>query len=345
MTQYFTRNIVLQRALQLAESGGVSQQRLLGLAGLTEDEAYRPGGLVPSSKLVNCIESAADLTGMADFGIHWGLAADYRTFGALGVVASHHRRLSDAVAEVGKYLAQMSVGYWFRLKRDGNSTNLMMRFGVRCDRRPKHYVEGNVMMLVRFARLISNEEWSPSQINFTHEQLGTEEQYRDAFGCPVNFGQKNDAVLSNRDEFDQPIAIEQTPVHDMIEQVLSGERSSDARPLAEKVALLLPQLLPSGTAYAAHVAALLNMSPRTLQRHLAEEGHSFKEIVNRKREEIVGEQIRLGFANGENLAAALGFSEPSAASRFIRSYLGKTARELKSQERRRSTRRIARERG
>jgi AraC-like DNA-binding protein len=190
-------------------------------------------------------------------------------------------------------------------------------------------------MIARFARLISNEEWSPTRISFEHDRIGTDRQYLDAFGCPVEFNQKFSGIVSARDEIDRPISIEQTPVHDMIRRVIEGARSADERPLPDKIALLVPQLLPGGMATADHVATLLNMSPRTLQRRLAEAGTTFKEIVNRKREEIVAEQICLGFANGENLAAALGFSEPSAASRFIRSYLGKSARELKSQQRRR----------
>jgi AraC-like DNA-binding protein len=342
MTLHFTRNIVLQRALELAQSHGASQQRLLALAGLSEEEAYRPGGLVPSGKLVSIIEDAAGLTGLADFGIRWGLAADYRTFGALGVVASHHKRLSDALAEVGIYLAHMATGYAFVLRRDASNVSLVFRLGVRYDKGPAQYVEGNLMMLVRLARLLSNEEWSPSLVSFTHERQGDEKQYLDAFGCPVAFGQRNTAVISRRDDIDMPIAIEHTPVHDMIERVLRGDRQNEVRPLPEQISMLLPQLLPSGTATAGHVALLLDLSPRTLQRRLAEQGLTFKDVVNRKREQIVEEQIRLGFANGENLAAALGFSQPSAASRFIRSYLGKTARELKSQARRRASRRVAR---
>lgn len=335
MTRYFSRNLVLHRALEVASRQGVEPAAILSRAGLSEAEAWKPGGLIPTARLFDAVEIAAELTGMKDFGLHWGLAADFRTFGALGVVAAHHAQLSGAMKEVGHYLTQMATGYAYVLRRDAHNVTMQFSISVQGRLPTRHYYEGTVVMIARFARMISNEEWSPTRICFEHDQIGSSRQYQDAFGCPIAFNQKFNGIVSARDEIDRPISIAHTPVHDMIQRVIEGAQDRDERPLPDKIALLVPQLLPGGMATADHVAALLDMSPRTLQRRLAELGTTFKDIVNRKREEIVSEQIRLGFANGENLAAALGFSEPSAASRFIRSYLGKSARELKSQQRRR----------
>jgi AraC-like DNA-binding protein len=337
---HFSRNLVLHNALDVARTLGVQPSAILARVGLSEADAWKPGGLIPTVKLVEAVEIGAELTGVHDFGLHWGLAADFRTFGSLGVVASHHRQLSSALYEVGAYLTQMATGYSYTMKRDAHHVSLRFTIDVHSRLSTRHYSEGTVVMIARFARMISNEEWSPLRIKFTHDRIGSEQQYQDAFGCLVEFNQKFNGIVSTRDEIDRPIAIEQTPVHDMIQRVLEGSRQSEERSIPDKIGLLVPQLLPTGTATAAHVAALLNMSPRTLQRRLAELGVTFKDVVNAKREEILAEQVRLGFASGENLAAALGFSEPSAASRFIRNYLGKTAREMKSQARRRKTRRI-----
>jgi len=334
---------VLHNALDVARAHGVQPSAILDRAGLSEAVAWKPGGLVPTVKLSEAIEIGAELTGLRDFGLHWGLAADYRTFGALGVVASHHRQLSDALHEVGHYLEQMATGYSYALKRDAQTVTLNFRIDVQSRLPTRHYSEGAVVMVTRFARLLSNEEWSPTRISFMHDRVGSEQQYDDAFGCPVDFNQKFNSIISTGDEIDRPISIEHTPVHDMIRRVLMGSRHAEERSLPDKIGILVPQLLPSGTATAAHVAALLDMSPRTLQRRLADQGVTFKDVVNAKREEILAEQVRLGFASGENLAAALGFSEPSAASRFIRNYLGKTAREMKSQARRRKPRRVGSE--
>jgi AraC-like DNA-binding protein len=99
-------------------------------------------------------------------------------------------------------------------------------------------------------------------------------------------------------------------------------------------------LLPGGIATSSRVASLLNMSRRTFQRRLAEEGSSFKQIVSDVRESLLRRQVEVGGVTGDQLASTLGYSEPSAASRFIRQKLGRTTRELVS-EKKQSGRRAA----
>jgi AraC-like DNA-binding protein len=339
MNHHVSFNFVLQRVINVAADHNVPEQRILDAAGVSKTEAWKPDGLVPTSKLVAAVEAAAELTGLHDFGIRWGQASEDLTYGTLAAVAAHHATLSDALSEAGVYLSQMPIGYYFVFRRSGPGVSLNFKLDAPSDRPPRHFVEGSLVWVVRLARLLSNEQWVPSRIAFTHDQIGTSARYLDAFGCPVEFNQRMNAVLSESDSIDRPISIvENTPIHAMMLKALAGPQADAEQPLPEKILQLLPRLLLNGTATPAHVASLLDMSPRTLQRRLAADGVTFKDIVNRKREAIVGEQVRQGLANGESLAAALGFSKASAASRFIRIYLGKTARDMKLQERRRSTR-------
>lgn len=48
------------------------------------------------------------------------------------------------------------------------------------------------------------------------------------------------------------------------------------------------------TASASHMAELMNMSPGTQQRKLAEEGTTVKQIVNDARQTIIRDQLRQG---------------------------------------------------
>lgn len=330
---HFARNLVLQHVLELSAANGVLPSAVLKAIGLSEQAAFRSGGLVPTGKLIDAVETAARLTRRQDFGIIWGERADYRSFGALGVMVSHHNVLSKALTEVGSYMSQMSFGYSYSLKRELNNAVLNFRIDATSDAPPRHFMEGTILMLTRFGRLLSNHEWNPALIRFAHDHHQASQEVTDAFRCPVEFNQRNNSAISPRAEIDRAIAIDRTPVHEMIRQVVEGSREKGERTTSQKIAQLVPQLLPSGNATIAHVASLLQLSQRTLQRRLSVEDKSFKDIVNHARETIINEQLRLGLANGDRLATALGFSEPSAASRFIRNHLGKTTRELKSQVR------------
>lgn len=72
----------------------------------------------------------------------------------------------------------------------------------------------------------------------------------------------------------------------------------------------------------AQVARLLNVSTRTLQRELAAQGMTFKQIVNDTRIAIARDYAGREDANGVRLARVLGFSSPSVASRFMHKNFG-----------------------
>ncbi|MEQ1755385.1 MAG: AraC family transcriptional regulator ligand-binding domain-containing protein [Micropepsaceae bacterium] len=331
---YFSRNVVLQYALELAKNLGVEPARILSGVNISEQTAYRVGGYVQTSKLIDAVEMAALLTARDDFGIVWGKKSDFRTFGVLGVVVAHQHTLSRAFAGIGSYVSRLGTGYTYAIHRDANDAQLQFQTSSRSTIRPRHYTEGMLLMMIRFGRLLSAKAWNPSRICFPHSRMSSQTTYREAFRCPVDFEQVLCAAISPRSRMDMSISIEKSPVQAMLQRVLDGASSQQADNLPAQVALLIPGLLSSGRASASNVASMLNMSPRTLQRRLSNDGSSFRKIVNMVRETIVKDQIKLGLANGEKLAALLGFSEPSAASRFVRNHMGKTASELKSQARR-----------
>ena len=69
---HFARNLVLQHVLELSAANGVLPSAVLKAIGLSEQAAFRSGGLVPTGKLIDAVETAARLTRRQDFGIIWG---------------------------------------------------------------------------------------------------------------------------------------------------------------------------------------------------------------------------------------------------------------------------------
>lgn len=332
--QYFSRIMVLHYALEVAKEFGVEPSRILLESNNSEQLAHRDAGYLPTNKLIDAVEMAALLSDRDDFGIVWGQRSDYRTFGALGAVVAHHQVLSMAVAELGVYMSRLGTGYSYVVNRNEDGSQLQFVLNAMSLSRPRHYCEGMMMMMVRFGRLLSEGKWNPARVTFPHRRMSSLATYESAFRCPVEFEQDFVAAYSPHSEMDMAISVETSPINEMLQRVLATAQHPTPDNLPAQVALLVPRLLPVGRASATNVASMLNISPRTLQRRLSEEGLSFKQIVNEARETIVRDQIRLGQANGEKLAALLGYSEPSAASRFVRNYLGKTASELKSQAKR-----------
>lgn len=325
---YHTRKLLFQNALELADGYKVPSSLILAFCGLEEQAAWHETGLVPTLRVVQMLERAAALSRRNDFGLKWGERADYRSFGALGLAIKQEKTLGRALAKTGHYLRQLNVGHHFTVRRSDGSASLLMRFPVAEGIASRHYREGSALVLVRFARFLSSSQWNPRLVRFSHPRLAGPYAYEKAFGCPVLFDQDETAVETDAATLARRLVFEECPVHMMTQKVIEDMQGDRHVSLPARISGMIPQLLPAGRATTEHVADLLNMSPRTLQRRLAENDTSLKQIVNNLRHTIVHRHVSMGITSGDTLASALGFSEPSAASRFIRKRLGCTKTDL-----------------
>lgn len=83
-----------------------------------------------------------------------------------------------------------------------------------------------------------------------------------------------------------------------------------------------------------HVAGLAGLSPQSLQRRLAERGTSFAVILEQVRKHTADEYFRTARRpNLTELSHRLGYTDASAASRFLRQHMSTGARALMAQTR------------
>lgn len=89
---------------------------------------------------------------------------------------------------------------------------------------------------------------------------------------------------------------------------------------------VIVQLLPAGHPSLKLVAAQLGISPRTLQRRLAENGLSHSQLVHQARLTIACQRLAQEGVNISEIASDTGFASPSAFCRAFQSWTGTTPR-------------------
>jgi AraC-like DNA-binding protein len=99
-------------------------------------------------------------------------------------------------------------------------------------------------------------------------------------------------------------------------------RSRQAESFRAQVEHLVAGLLPTGTATTAHVAATLGVSERSLSRRLAEDGTSFREIVQQQRRQMAHRYLDDPAIRPTQVAYLLGYAQPSAFSHAFRRWTG-----------------------
>ena len=89
-------------------------------------------------------------------------------------------------------------------------------------------------------------------------------------------------------------------------------------------------LLPRGHCRVETVAQHLGIDRRTVSRHLGAEGTTFRELVERVRGDLSSRYLKEGSRPLAEISTLLGFSAPSAFSRWHRQQFGTPPRQAKA---------------
>jgi AraC-like DNA-binding protein len=92
--------------------------------------------------------------------------------------------------------------------------------------------------------------------------------------------------------------------------------------MVARVRALIEALLPTGHCSIVQVARSLGVDRRTVQRRLADSGETFSSLLDAVRAELAERQVPNPRRSLTEIAEELGFSEPSAFSRWFRRRFG-----------------------
>ena len=105
-------------------------------------------------------------------------------------------------------------------------------------------------------------------------------------------------------------------------------------PAIEHVRQALVGLIRSGRTSLADLAQSLQMSPRSLQRRLTEQGHSFQTLLGQTRQQLAEAYLRDANVELAEVALLLGYSEQSAFTRAFRQWTGQAPLQWRRQQQR-----------
>ncbi|HUQ00678.1 MAG TPA: helix-turn-helix domain-containing protein, partial [Aeromicrobium sp.] len=153
------------------------------------------------------------------------------------------------------------------------------------------------------------------------------ERYRDVFGVTPEFGAERNLVVLDATILDTPLpqADEHTAAmtQQMCADLVDARRSRSG--LAGRVRdIVVAQLRPPPTL--PDVATLLQMSPRTLRRRLADEDTNLRQLIDEVRAALAAELVTSGRLTVAEISRRLGYVEVSSFSQAFRRWYGVSPR-------------------
>jgi len=233
------------------------------------------------------------------------------------------RIVSDAASFAME--ADARGGEWLRLFITGSSLPV-----------PRQRFEFVLITILNVCRWIAGRTINPIGIELTHEEPGSTQAHARAFAGPLRFSAASNGILFAAADLDAPLPASNPRLAEVHERYAAEFlQQMDKDKLTSRVRELIVRSLPDGDPPRAAAAAALNISERTLQRRLQDEGTSFQQLLDDTRRDLARqflaqEQIVLG-----QVAFMLGFADQStfcrACQRWFATSPGQYRKQLSNQ--------------
>lgn len=291
-----------------------------------------PDLFVPDRWLTDILEATERRTGVAAVGIVVAQAWRMADFGPLALLLQHQPTLRHAVGQFESYRHLRSQAVTLRIHESGPVGILQLELRTERAGPGRHVMElslGTVMALLRW---FLGAPWVPRGVRFSHAAPGDVALHRRLFGCPVEFGCEFDGIVLDRADLDRPNPHADVHLARYAKEFLDLQAPGRQAPASLATRRSLEQLLPVGRCGVDDVAAQLGTSARTLQRRLSDEGTDFSAVLNEVRRALAERYLGDPRYPVAQVGVLLGFSDPSAFTRWFSVQFGRPPREWRRKE-------------
>jgi len=298
-----------------------SIRRLPGLTDLTD-----PDVRVPEASAETAWRLARVMTGDATIGVH---VAESLPRGALDLVEYALRSsasLAAGLERLVRYGRVVSDRVAMRMEADGEGLLLLVRDTGSTALHPGR-AEFALAAALKLARESTGHIITPLHVCFAHPPPEDESEYQRFFRRGVQFSAGSNSMILSAVDAARPMQSADEALASIVRRRLDkalADRDQSGGSLSDRVRRMMVEHLGEMTLTPETVAKTLAVSRRTLSRRLADEGTSFREILDDVRREFACALLQDRGLSVADVAFFLAYSEPAAFNRAFQRWTGKT---------------------
>ena len=322
----WTRGVAARETLSYLDRRGIDAEPALFEAGISRGQLSQDNIGVSAASQYRFLELAAAEANDSLLGLHVAAEIDIRAIGILFYLTGSSRTVSEALENLARYSRTTNEALVVEISQQKDEVILAIRQVQEFDEVHRQFFELLVLWFIRMLHKETNRDFTLLRVTFTHARNTDLREVHRLLRCPVDFAQAVDSWVLPQRVMDLPIVSEDSQLLQILTahaDDLLAERHS-ATGLKSMVANQLASLLPSGESRAAVVARQLGMSPRSFTRHLAEEGTTFGEILDRLRQRLAARYLTDDRMSVQQIAWLLGYSEVGAFNHAYKRWTGTT---------------------
>ncbi|MGF7132204.1 AraC-like DNA-binding protein [Paraburkholderia sp. EB58] len=316
------RSASLTHYADIARASGLDPYRMLAEVGLPADSLSEVDLRIPAEKVARLLELSAQRSGVEAFGLRMAETRRASNLGPLALAVRDEPTLRHALNAAARYSHLQNEALFISIEEEANVAiireELLAGEGVPV----RQGAELALAVMFRLLRFFLGDEWHPKAVCFTHGAPAERTVHTRVFGPNVGFGQAFTGIVCDVKDLELPLPSADPVMVRYVHRYLGDVVNAGDLPLADEVHKLVFLLLPSGRSSIDTISRQMGMSRRTMHRHLAEEDTTFSSILDAVRGELVLRYLERRERPFAEISGLLGFSEPSAFTRWFRSRFG-----------------------
>ena len=319
--------------LEAAGAHGIDSVTLAQAAGVAPHNLEASAPNLTARDYVRLLDAGALLAGDAHFGLHVGQRVRMGTYSAYGLILLSCGNVGQVLEQTARYERLAHDLGQSALQRDGAVAHY--RWTSNYPGASRHLVDSV------FAGIRVSGDWlagmplPPAKLAFSHDGGGDllrhaahRDEYVRVLGSLPAFGAGANTATFDAQLLDWPVPNADVSLYPVLcqhaEQLLAQrEAETDTGGAIDaQVHAAIVAGLRQGSARLATVAAALAMTPRTLQRKLADAGTSFQALLDQARYGLARDYLREPHLSLVDIAFLLGYQEQSAFNHAFRTWAG-----------------------
>jgi AraC-like DNA-binding protein len=304
------------------DAAGCDSAALLTEAGFDTKALDDPTARCPLTQTARLWRIAVAATGDPAFGIKVASHIKQTTFHALGYGLSASSTLKEAFERVQRYCHVASDAIEYEFTRTGPEYHFVIE---PVDEVADESVDALVAAYLRMCRSLMGHDYSPLRVEFRRAPPARVEDFQSLLRAPLQFGAARTRLVFDAEAIERRLDggnPELARHHDAI--ALQYLSQIERHNIQARVRDVLTQRLANGEPSQEDVAELLNMSARTLQRKLGDEGTTYKEILDETRRVLALAYLSAPRHTVSDVTYLLGFSAGSSFTRAFRLWTGQS---------------------
>ncbi len=302
---------------------GLDSDGLCRQAGLDPALMDDPNARYPLSATTRLWQLAVTASGDPALGLKISGYVSPTTFHALGYALVASASLREIFERIERYHQVVSDALALQLTLHGERYEFRLRVPEEGPAPAPEAVDAFAAIYVRTCRNRLGRDYAPLAVHLRRPQPADPAPWHQVFRCPLHFGAPEDLIEFARADFERRLEDANPELAEHNETVLKRTLEQLQVPTwARKVRACLEAQLPNGEPSAERIAQSLHLSLRSLQRHLAEEGSSYEQLLSDTRQALALVHMRDPRCSISEIAYLLGFADTSSFSRAFKRWTG-----------------------